>query len=53
MVSHMGTADTHPEAAGMSGGGRTGGAAVSMGVGQMRLDAPPRYGGGRRPGVHV
>ena len=53
MVSHMGTEDTHPEAAGTSGGGGTGGAAVSVGVGQMKLDAPPRYGGGRRPGVRV
>ena len=53
MVSHMGTEDTHPEAAGTSGGGGTGGAAGSVGVGQMKLDAPPRYGGGRRPGVRV
>ena len=53
MVSHMGTEDTHPEAAGTSGGGGTGGAAISVGVGQMKLDAPPRYGGGRRPGVRV
>ena len=35
MVSHMGTEDTHPEAAGTSGGGGTGGAAGSVGVGQM------------------
>ena len=53
MVSHMGTADTHPKAASRSGGGGTGGAAVSVGVGQMKLDAPPHYGGGRRPGVRV
>lgn len=53
MVSHMGTEDTRPEAAGTSGGGVTGGAAISAGVGQMKLDAPPRYGGRRRPGVRV
>ena len=53
MVPHMGIEDTHPEAAGTSGGGGTGSAAVSVGVGQMKLDAPPRYGGGRRPGVRV
>ena len=33
MVSHMGTEDTHPEVAGTSGGGGTGGAAASVGVG--------------------
>ena len=56
MVSHMGTADTNPQTAGTSVGGAGGAAAAattSVGVGQMKLDAPPRYGGGRRPGVRV
>ena len=33
MVSHMGTEDTHPKAAGTSGGGGIGGAVMSVGVG--------------------
>ena len=53
MASHMGPEDAHPQAAGTSGQSGTGGAAVSVGVGQMKLDAPPHYGGGRRPGVRV
>ena len=26
---------------------------MNMGLGQMKFDAPPRYGGGRLPGVRV
>ena len=52
MVSHMGAEDTNPLAAGTSGvSGTTGGAVMGVGVGQMKLDAPPRYGGGRKPGA--
>ena len=53
MVSHMGVEDTNPQAAGTSGVSGTAGAVMGVGVGQMKLDAPPRYGGGRRPGVRV
>ena len=50
----MGAEDTDPLAAGTSGvSGTAGGAVMGVGVGQMKLDAPPRYGGGRRPGVRV
>ena len=54
MVSHMGAEDTNPQVAGTSGvSGTTGGAVMGVGVGQMKLDAPPRYGGGRKPGARV
>ena len=54
MVSHMVPEDTHPQAAGTSGvSGTQGGAVMGVGVGQMKLDAPPRYGGGRKPGARV
>ena len=53
MVSHLGGGDTNPGAAGTSGGGGTGGAVWNTGMGNMKFDAPPRYGGGRRPGVRV
>ena len=48
MTSHMKTGGTRPTVSGTIGG--VGG---SVGVGQMKLDAPPRYGGGRRPSVRV
>ena len=54
MVSHMGAEDTNPLAAGTSGvSGTASGAIMGVGVGQMKLDAPPRYGGGRKPGARV
>ena len=53
MVSHMGPVDTNPMAPEISGASGTVGGAGIVGVGQMKLDTPPRYGGGRRPGVHV
>ena len=54
MVSHMGAEDTNPLAAETSGvSGTAGGAVMGVGVGQMKLDAPPRYGGGRKPGARV
>ena len=53
MVSHMGEG-TIPQAAGTSGiSGTQTGAVMGVGVGQMKLDAPPRYGGGRKPGARV
>ena len=53
MVSHIDARDTNPEATGTSGEGGIGGAVMNMGLGQMKFDAPPRYGGGRHPSVHV
>ena len=54
MVSHMGPEDTNPLVAGTSRGcGTIGGAAMGVGVGQMKLDAPPQYADGRHPGVRV
>lgn len=54
MVFYMGPEDTNPLAARTSGGsGTAGGAFMGVGGGQMKLDAPPRYSGGRRPSVCV
>ena len=51
MVSDMGPTDREPALTnpGMSGTVAT----VGPGVGQMKLDTPPRYSSGRRPGVRV
>jgi hypothetical protein len=46
------TADMHGPGVGTSGAGGPSGMA-GPGVGQMKLDAPPRYAGGRRPGVRT
>ena len=48
MASHMGP-DPQTGTVGTSGGVPV----VASGVGQMKLDPPPRYSGGRRPGARV